>query len=208
MKLILIRHGETDWNTAHRVQGRTDTPLNERGVKQAKAAAQYLSRRGITALYSGPLMRARSTAGLIAEAAGISAVKTLDGLTEINFGGWEGKTGDELTREFPEFWKDWNWILHPEMCRELGAESAEEILCRALGSLRTIRSENPKDATVAVVSHTMPIKLITASCIGLPVERIRWMRADNCASSVLQFDDDGSITLRCWNDTSYLGGLL
>ncbi len=208
MRLILVRHGETDWNTARRVQGRTDTALNARGLLQAEAAAEYLSGRGISAVYAGPLMRAAETANIIAAKAGVKTLTTLEGLTEINFGGWEGKTNDELTLEFPRHWKDWNWVLHPELCREIGAESAQEILERALDSLRIIMKENPADATVAAVSHTMPIKLLTAHCVGLPVERIRWLRADNCGSSVLQFEADGCVTLRCWNDTSYLGGLL
>lgn len=208
MKLILVRHGQTDWNTCRRVQGRTDVGLNEKGLMQAKAAADYLQSRGIRSIYSGPLARAYDTAKEIAAKAHIHRVAVMDGLTEINFGDWEGKTDEELKSCFPQHWGDWNWVLHPELCREIGAESAAEILERALDCISAIVSENPPDATVAVVSHTMPIKLVTAHYIGLPVSRIRGMRADNCSTSVLELHGDEQASLICWNDTSYLGGLL
>ncbi|HWQ58937.1 MAG TPA: histidine phosphatase family protein [Clostridia bacterium] len=208
MKLVLIRHGETDWNTGRRVQGRTDVPLNERGSLQAQAVAEYLGGMGLRAVYSAPLARAYDTARCIAKAARIDAVRVLEDLTEINFGGWEGKTDRELMEHFPEHWGDWNWILHPELCREIGAESAEEILSRALACIEAIRAENPQDAAVAVVSHTMPIKLITAHFIGLPASRIRGLMLNNCAASVLVFHGSGHVSLERWNDTSHLRGLL
>lgn len=208
MKLILVRHGQTDWNTCRRVQGRTDVSLNAKGILQAKAAADYLKNRGIRSIYSGPLARAYDTAEEIAAEAHVARVSVMDGLTEINFGEWEGKTDEELKLHFPQHWGDWNWVLHPELCREIGAESAAEILERTLGCISAIMSENPQDAAIAIVSHTMPIKLITAHFIGLPVSRIRGIRADNCSTSVIELQEDGQASLICWNDTSYLGGLL
>ncbi len=208
MKLILIRHGETEWNSLRRVQGRTDIPLNGRGRLQAEAAAEYLRDSGISAVYSAPLSRARDTAESIAKAAGAGGVRVLEGLTEINFGGWEGKTDRELKEQFPGHWGDWNWVLDPGLCRGIGAESAEEILSRSLESIAAIRAENPRDATVAVVSHTMPIKLIAAHFIGLPASRIRGMLLYNCAASALLLYEDGGTALESWNEASYLRGLL
>ncbi|HOG00336.1 MAG: Phosphoserine phosphatase 1 [Firmicutes bacterium ADurb.Bin248] len=208
MKLFLIRHGETEWNALRRVQGRTDIPLNKRGVLQAEAAADYLRHEGISAVYSAPLSRARDTAGRIAGASGAGCVRVLEGLTEINFGGWEGKTDRELMEQFPEHWGDWNWVLDPQLCRGIGAESAEEILSRSLASLEVIRRENPEGTSVAVVSHTMPIKLVAAHFIGMPVSRIRGMLLYNCAASALIFYRDGDVSLERWNDASYLRGLL
>lgn len=208
MKLILIRHGETEWNACRRVQGRTDTELNARGVLQAKAAAQSLKGVRIDAVYSSPLKRALDTASYIAEAVKADAIVPMEGLTEIDFGAWEGRTNEQLKREFPAHWGDWNWVLDQALCREIGAESAQDILSRSLESLGEIQRQNPGEATVVLVSHTMPIKLIAAHGIGLPLSRIRDIRTDNCASSVLQWRPDGGATLLCWNDTSYLGGLL
>ncbi len=207
MKLYLVRHGETEWNSLRRVQGRTDIDLNERGIRQAKAAAAYLKDKGIGAVYSAPLRRAFDTALEIAKIAGIPNVTVLGGLTEINFGAWEGKTDEELSTHFPEHWSDWNWVLCPELCREIGAESAMEILERALDCVDAIRKENAPGAAVAAISHTMPIKLIVAHSIGLPMSRIRDIRLDNCGTSLLEIHEDGKTTLRGWNNTSYLGGI-
>ncbi len=208
MKLILIRHGETEWNACRRVQGRTDTELNARGVLQAKAAAQSLKDTRVDAVYSSPLKRALDTARYIAEAVKADAIVPMEGLTEIDFGAWEGRTNEQLKQEFPSHWGDWNWVLDQVLCREIGAESAESILLRSLASIKAIQRQSSQEATVVLVSHTMPIKLITAHGIGLPLNRIRDLRTDNCASSVLQWRADGGATLLCWNDTSYLGGLL
>lgn len=208
MKLILVRHGQTEWNLQHRVQGRTNTALNEKGISQAKAVADYLKCRDIQAVYSGPLMRAYETARKIAGESFIEHISVLEGLTEINFGAWEGKTDKELKQHFPKHWGDWNWVMDSGLCREIGAESAAEILERALHCIDIITNENPPEATIAVVSHTMPIKLITAHYIGLPISQIRGIRADNCSTSIIELQTNGRAMLECWNDTSYLGGLL
>lgn len=208
MKLVMIRHGQTEWNTMRRVQGRTDTELNECGVLQAKAAARALADETIAAVYSSHLKRALSTAQHIAKAAGIDDVVLMEGLCEIDFGSWEGKTNAELERDFPVHWGNWNWVLDEALCREIGAESAQAILSRSLDCIDKIQRDNPENATVVLVSHSMPIKLLTAHFIGLPLARIPDIRVDNCASSVLQLRKDGGATLMKWNDTSYLGGLL
>lgn len=210
MKLILIRHGQTEWNRARRVQGRTDVALNETGRLQAEAIARRLAKEKIHGIYSSPLSRAKETAGAIAAAQGLPKAKEIDGLTEICFGQWEGKNSLELEREFPELWINWNWVLHPEICASIGAESAAEILERALHSLARIGKEHEEKDCVAVVSHTMPIKLITAHAIGLPLTDIRALRLDNCSYTELKLGADLRGSLITWNDTVHLAerGLL
>ncbi len=200
----MVRHGQTDWNKARRVQGRTDVPLNDTGRAQAEAAAQCLKAFPLDAVYASPLTRAVDTAAAIAKACGLNAPETLDGLTEIRFGAWEGKVSVELEREFPKLWMDWNWVLHPEICASIGAESADEILARALGSLAHIATRHGKDDCVAVVSHTMPIKLIASRAIGLPLTNVRAIRLDNCGYTDLQLDDDFHGVLHAWNSTGHL----
>ena len=95
MKLILIRHGRTDWNVQGRVQGRTDIPLDETGRRQAAAVAQRLSGIRLNAIYASPLTRAHDTAKAVA-AFHDCDIYVSEKLTEINFGAWEGKTGLEL----------------------------------------------------------------------------------------------------------------
>ena len=87
MRIILVRHGQTKWNSEGRVQGRTDIPLNARGMAQAEAVGEWLSGRKIDAVYASPLMRAHDTAKAIADRQGV-CVKLLGEMIEIDFGLW------------------------------------------------------------------------------------------------------------------------
>ena len=105
MKLILIRHGRTDWNVQGRVQGRTDIPLDETGLRQAAAVARRLSGIRLNAIYTSPLRRAHDTAKAVA-AFHDCDIYVSEKLTEINFGAWEGKTGSELEAQYAALWRD------------------------------------------------------------------------------------------------------
>lgn len=205
MKLILIRHGRTEWNVQGRVQGRTDIPLDETGRGQADSIAHRLSSEKIDAIYASPLSRAYATAAAIAQHHACAVTETED-LTEIRFGAWEGKTGKELETHYADLWQDWNWILHPETCRKMGAESAEEILQRSLAALDRALVEHDDGATVVFVSHTMPIKLLTAHLMGLPLSRIRRMKLANCSYSEIAVSAPDHGELWVWNDTCHLSG--
>ena len=205
MKLILIRHGRTEWNVQGRVQGRTDIPLDETGRMQAQAVAKCLAGEKIDAIYASPLSRAFDTAAAIAAYHSCRIEKTEE-LTEIRFGEWEGKTARELEEQYADLWQDWNWILHPEICRKMGAESADEILIRSLKALEKALCENAADATVVFVSHTMPIKLLSAYLIGLPSSKIRRMKLANCSLTEIAVTAPDHGELWVWNDTCHLIG--
>lgn len=203
MKLILIRHGRTQWNVQGRVQGRTDIPLDETGRAQAAAIAARLRGVHLDAVYTSPLLRAYATAEAITSFHGCGICVSED-ITEIRFGAWEGKTGHEIEQQYASLWQNWNWILQPETCREMGAESAEEILLRSQNCMREILAAHPSGATVAVVSHTMPIKLLTAYMIGLPMENIRTLLLGNCSYTELNVMDADHAQLCVWNDALHL----
>ncbi len=205
MKLILIRHGRTEWNVQGRVQGRTDIPLDETGTMQAQAVAKRLACEKIDAIYASPLSRAYDTAAAIAAYHPCEITKAEE-LTEIRFGAWEGKTAKELEAQYADLWQDWNWVLHPETCRKMGAESADEILQRTLSALQRAYCENAKDAAVVFVSHTMPIKLLTAFLIGLPSSKIRRMKLANCSLTEISVLAPDHGELWVWNDTCHLLG--
>jgi broad specificity phosphatase PhoE len=95
--LLLVRHGETDWNAEGRLQGHTDRPLNDFGRRQAKALAGRLEGDGITAVYASDLSRARETAEILAERLRLPVATDPD-LRERNWGTWEGLTGAERDR--------------------------------------------------------------------------------------------------------------
>lgn len=205
MKIILVRHGQTQWNSDARVQGRTDIHLNARGEAQAKAVGEWLSGRRVDAVYSSPLKRAFATAEAIAERHGLG-VKPLDGMIEIDFGLWEGKTAREISKEFPTFWEDWSWHLDEEKSAEMKAESAYTILKRAKSALKTAVDENSMDSTIVIVSHTMPIKLIMADAVGIPLENMRQIKIDNCSVSELEMRKNEPIKLITWNEKGFLSG--
>jgi broad specificity phosphatase PhoE len=93
--LLLIRHGETDWNAEHRWQGHADVPLNAHGREQAKVLAEELAPEGVDAIYSSDLSRARDTAEIVGERLGVPVVLDPD-LREIDVGSREGLTGEEV----------------------------------------------------------------------------------------------------------------
>ena len=98
MKLYIIRHGQTDWNIAKKIQGRQDIPLNERGRYQAGCLKKAMEDRPVTAVFSSPQIRAMETAKAVASSSGSVVIPVKD-LMEINYGSWEGKTEEELLQE-------------------------------------------------------------------------------------------------------------
>ncbi|HWR18316.1 MAG TPA: histidine phosphatase family protein [Clostridia bacterium] len=207
MRLILVRHGQTQWNSVSRVQGRTDIPLNEKGRLQAEAIAKRLESRAFDAVYASPLSRARETAEAITKRCGGTVVLEED-LIEIQFGKWEGMTSAELDRAYPELFKDWGWIERPEDCLRMEAESQHEIVTRSLRFMRQIETRHGSNAQILVVGHTMPTKIIIAHFIGLPYNRIRSLRIENCAYNELETGHEERGFLHVLNDTSHLRGLI
>jgi probable phosphoglycerate mutase len=136
--LVLVRHGETEWNRLGRVQGRTDIPLNETGREQARAAAQRLTGERFHAVVASPLSRAAETARIIAEGLGIGPVELVDDLVERNYGEAEGMTGKDIDARF-------GGVLEAQ-------ESREETIARAKPALLAIAERHPGQR-VLVVSH-------------------------------------------------------
>src|SRR5690606_38476427 len=106
MRLLLTRHGQTDWNIARRYQGQSETPLNEKGIRQAEQLAKRLSTETIHAIYASDLSRGMNTAKAIA------AFHSLDvepdaRLRELSFGDWEGMTYEEMSAHSPELFDAW-----------------------------------------------------------------------------------------------------
>ena len=150
--LILVRHGETDWNRDRRVQGQTDLPLNETGRAQARALAEQLAGTRVDAVYASDLARARETAELLAAQRGLTV--TLDpALREKDFGSWEGLTDVEVLDRFPDAvrgaWGD--------------AETPDELSARVLAALERIAARHPNEHVV-VVTHGGPVRAVLRHC--------------------------------------------
>jgi broad specificity phosphatase PhoE len=104
--LLLVRHGETDWNREGRFQGHADPPLNDLGRRQAAAVAEQLARAGTSAVYSSDLRRAFATATIVAARLGVTP-HPHPGLREVDVGAWSGLTRDEIAERFPESFQRW-----------------------------------------------------------------------------------------------------
>jgi 2,3-bisphosphoglycerate-dependent phosphoglycerate mutase len=162
--LLLVRHGETDWNAEGRLQGHTDRPLNEYGRAQAEKLARQLEGDGIAAIYASDLVRARETAEILARRLGVAVTVDPD-LREKNWGNWEGLTPDER--------------LHVEY----EGETTEEHRERTLRAVERIALAHPTDRVV-VVTHGGSMRRIQAAVAGaaLPV-------VENCGVWAVAHED-------------------
>ncbi len=160
MKLILARHGETDWNVAKKIQGVTDTDLNENGLRQARelAAAVLAGDLGITAIYSSHLKRAAQTAAYVAEALNLP-YHTMEALQELNFGKWEGNSWPEVKERYPEEYGVWytnrRYTPAPE------GESYQQMLERVIPALQEIVRREKGNALVVI--HSAEIVALQAA---------------------------------------------
>ena len=144
--LLLVRHGETDWNAVGRLQGHTDRPLSDFGRRQAQQLAEGLDDEELEAIYSSDLARARETAELVGERLGLPVVLDPD-LREKDWGTWEGLTSVERDRV------------------EFVGESTQAHQERILGVLRRIAERHP-DGRVLVVTHGGSMRRVQAAVTG------------------------------------------
>jgi len=158
-RLILVRHGVTDWNREGRYQGQSDTPLNEEGVEQARRLIDVLKPEGVSQVVSSDLMRASETARILAEGLQLESPSYDARLREIDLGRWEGRLAIEIAREEPQAWaarmRDPVNVAAPE------GETTLQVAQRVWACLDELAAQ-AGEATVAVVSHGLA--LATAIC--------------------------------------------
>lgn len=202
MRLLLIRHGETEWNATLRYQGHCAVPLNERGRDQARIAGERLARYGATALYASDIVRAAETATIIGTA--IHCVpQTMPNLREIDVGQWEGLTPEELYRRYPDHMREFE--RDPARTVRLGGESYAQLQDRALKALETIQSAHSSDDTIVAVSHGGTIRALLCHVIGLDLVYFGRMWLDNGSITELRYGTHGWRLLRL-NDAAHLEG--
>jgi broad specificity phosphatase PhoE len=163
--LLLVRHGETDWNRDGRWQGHSDTQLNDAGREQAHRVAGELG--DVDAIYSSDLARARETADIIAAQLGGLEVNVDQRLRERSFGAWEGRTAPEIEADFAEQLARWR------AGNGAGADDAEPFDAfgdRVRDFLEDLLAKHP-GATVLVVAHGGSIRVIHALASGLDYVR-------------------------------------
>jgi broad specificity phosphatase PhoE len=163
-RLLLVRHGETDWNLTRRWQGHSDTPLNETGRDQARRLASELDR--VDVVYSSDLARARETAEILAGRLGVE-IHPDERLRERGFGGWEGLTMDEIEERFADEHRAW---LEGTGLGAADAEPLDRFAARVAAFVDDVLARHP-DEEVMVVSHGGTIRAIHAYAQGLDYVR-------------------------------------
>ncbi len=165
-RIILIRHGETDWNVEGRWQGQADVPLNSRGRQQAAQLAQSLADIGITVIVSSDLSRATETAEELARVTGLG-IQLDPRLREIHQGEWQGQCISMIQANYSEALRLRQ--ENPAAIAAPGGETAAQVLARVLGAVEEILLKYPND-TVAVISHGYAIALLIAYYRQVPIE--------------------------------------
>lgn len=202
-RIVLIRHGQTEWNVLGKYQGQSDVALSSEGIQQAGFLAANLEIEGIShldAVYSSDLKRAKVTASCLAERFHCE-VQTRSMLRELNFGAWEGLTYGQITEKWPEAIH--NFFSHPDLLDIPEGESFFVLQQRAVKELHSIVQAN-ENSTVAVVAHGAILRTILADVLHMPLRSIWSIRQDNTAVNVLRYDDKGNCLVELINSTAHL----
>lgn len=198
-QVLAIRHGETDWNVALRIQGQLDVALNETGRLQARRLAAAFDGEQLHAVYSSDLARAQATAQSLADATGL-VVRTHPGLRERGFGHFEGLTFDEIERRHPEEARRWR-ERDPDFA-PAGGEALRDFQARAVATIAAL-AERHRGERVAIVTHGGVLDALyrAAARIGLDAPRT-WQLGNAAINRVLH--GEHGFTLVGWSDTQHL----
>jgi glucosyl-3-phosphoglycerate phosphatase len=175
IKLVLWRHGQTDFNAQRRFQGQTDIPLNAVGLRQAERAAPFLAALGPDALFSSDLSRASGTAQVLAQLTGRPVQFDKD-LRERSGGSWEGLTDTEIRERYPEAFAHW---MPPD------GESSAAVGDRASAALLRIADDLPDGSLAVVVGHGGNLGMGLARLLGIPDDLRILGSFGNCNWSVV-----------------------
>lgn len=201
-KLILVRHGETEWNSDKRIQGSVDVPLSERGVAQAEALAATLAERGerFDRAYTSDLQRSRQTGHILAQKLGVPSLTTSPLLRELNCGEWEGRFIEDLKQnDWPSYER---WLVDPEYAIP-GGESVMQLHARVRAFMSQERPSLERSEAVLIVAHGLYNRMMLSVLLKLDPQRSRHFSQDNTAINVFTWQGR-----RCyceaWNLTCHL----
>lgn len=209
MRLILVRHGTTDWNQQRRVQGLSNLGLNETGKRQAEALAQALKNERVDAIYTSPLRRAQETACAISRFHQVEVV-TLDGLKELDVGEVDGMTYDDMRIHHGEFFT--KWMADFTAVRLPGGGTVPELRDQCCAAVKDILEKQQavagekcgdEDKVVVAVTHFFPIMCIICDSLGMDLSYCRRLRLDVASMCTLDFTPERAV-LVSFNDTCHL----
>lgn len=199
-EIIIIRHGETEWNKTGRFQGHSDVPLSEEGRAQAEALGKNLVVDHVDAIYASDLTRAMETAAPLAERFGLPVIPDPQ-LRELNFGAWEGRNFNDVNAENPDAMK--NFYNDPEQANIPDSENFTDFQRRVAGRVREITAQE-RGKRIVIVSHGASIRILLADLLSMPIRSIWHLSQLNTAVNKIRFEDDGFAIVTLMNDTSHL----
>jgi len=204
MKLYLIRHGQTDWNVAGRIQGSTDIPLNAMGKRQAECLAKGMEERPVAKVFTSRLRRAYETGCAIGRSQNVP-VERIEGLEEVGYGIWEGLTIDEIARRYPKELEQ--WYLSPVDVAPPEGESQTEVYERCGKAMEQIMGQAKED--IAIVSHgAMVVFLLEYLLQGSRGEEEEDIIVGNASISTIEYDPKTKVfALLELNDRRHLARL-
>ncbi|WP_313990471.1 histidine phosphatase family protein [uncultured Selenomonas sp.] len=199
-EIIIIRHGETEWNQTGRFQGQSDVPLSAQGRAQAAALGRNLVAEHVDAVYASDLSRAMETAAPLADRYGLDVIPD-PLLRELHFGRWEGRFFNEINEETPDMMK--MFYRNPEEVNIPESEPFADFQRRVSRRVREIAAAH-RHERVVLVSHGAAIRILFADILSMPVRAIWHVSQLNTAVNRIRFEDDGFAIVTLMNDTSHL----
>jgi len=203
-RLLLVRHGETDWNRAGKFQGQIDVPLNDNGREQSRKAAEFLKNIKLDFAISSSMLRPKETAEIILQYHPDLKLELRDELREISHGLWEGKFESEIESSYPGLLEEWK--TSPETVQMPEGENLQEVWQRAIASWQNIVQS--VSGTGIVVAHDAINKAILCHLFGLEPEHFWKFKQGNGAVSVIDYPHgpEGLPVLQAMNVTTHLSG--
>ncbi|HEU5293693.1 MAG TPA: histidine phosphatase family protein [Burkholderiaceae bacterium] len=200
-ELLVMRHGETDWNRQHRFQGQIDVPLNAAGLAQAQRLARRLAVEDFDVVVTSDLLRARTTAEV---AAGGRAIVCEPLWREQAFGVLEGLDAPTIIERHPQLWTQ--WLLHDaDYALPGGGESVRMFHTRVLSALQRMAQQH-NGARVAVFTHGGVLDMLWRAARNAPLHGARVCEIPNTGINRLRWHD-GALEIVQWADAAHLDGL-
>ena len=198
-RIVLVRHGRTEWNRVERFRGRIDLELDEVGIKQAKAAVARITEWSVSAVYSSPLRRALATAEILAGHLNLK-VKLLPAIIDIDYGEWHGLSPEEAAVGYSGLYS--TWLGNPQEVKFPGGESLAEVRERCASAISDLIARHPKE-TIVMVSHKVICQILILSLLDLDNSHFWEITQDVCAVNV--FEVRGGVPSALFiNDTCHL----
>ena len=201
IQIILVRHGETEWNRIHRFQGRSNLPLNQKGREQAHALALALKDETIETICASPLVRTIETARHIGRFHPSTPILKEAGLIEMDLGDFEGMESQQWAAQYPDFRKAWE--KNPATLTIPGGESLQKVQQRAVDTLERISQPYEPGSTLLICSHNFVIIALLCYASKTSLDRFRDWQQETAALNII-YKDGHHFQVKQVNDQRHL----